>query len=296
MTSFLAQRLPAGCVFEMEPMDRHTTFKIGGPADVYITPRSVDELVRVIALCREENTPFVVLGRGSNVLVPDEGIRRVVVQLYPHMKAAHWDGARLTAEAGAMLPDLATQALAAGFSGLEFAAGIPGTLGGAITMNAGAYDGEMAHVCESVTLLLPNGEVATLSSAEMHFGYRQSAVAGLGAVVLSATLRLTEAPAAEVKAKMDDFSQRRRAKQPLEFPSAGSAFKRPPGHFAGKLIEDAGLKGHQVGGAQVSPKHAGFIINTGGATAADVQALVAAVQQAVLANAGIALEPEMVLL
>ena len=298
MYDILSRFISAGRIFAKEPMASHTSFKIGGPADVYIQPVSEEEILRVIKECRSNGMPFVVLGGGNNILVPDEGLKKVVIQLYPHFGNCriNENDLQLVAEAGASLANIADLACKAGLAGLEFASGIPGTVGGAIRMNAGAYDREISEICTSVTMLMPEGEVVTLTKEEMAFGYRTSILNQNGGVVLSAKFALASGDTAAIRVRMNDLNNRRRKSQPLEYPSAGSTFKRPPGHYAGKLIEDSGLKGVSIGGAQVSEKHAGFIINTGGATAGDVVDLIEHIQAAVSERYGVNLEPEVLIL
>ena len=264
-----------------EALSGHTTFEVGGPADVFAVPRTVDALVATIGACRELKVPFFVLGKGSDLLVADEGWRGVIVCLDELAAIDVIVGDRLVCQPGAGLKDVAEFACEHGLGGFEFACGIPGSIGGACFMNAGAYDGCMADVLESVDVLLPDGSRSTLAVDELDLGYRQSRVRAEGLVVLTARLHLTPGDRASIRAKMDDLTRRREEKQPLEYGSAGSTFKRPEGYFAGKLIMDAGLKGYQVGGAAVSQKHAGFVVNLGGATAADVHAVIEHVQDEV---------------
>ena len=275
-----------------EPMASHTTFRIGGPADYFVMPETVEELAGVLALCKEENVPYFILGNGSNLLVGDKGFRGVVIQLYKNFDGLEINGTKVTAKSGAMLIRVAKEAGKAGLTGLEFASGIPGTIGGAMVMNAGAYGGEMKDVVTAVTVLTKNGEIKTLTGEEMNFRYRGSVVEEEGHIVLEAVMELTEGNLDEIQARMDELSVQRRTKQPIEYPSAGSTFKRPEGYFAGKLIQDADLRGYQVGGAQVSEKHCGFVINAGGATAADVMQLMKDVSDKVNAQFGVTLEPE----
>jgi UDP-N-acetylmuramate dehydrogenase len=294
----LRRIVPADRIFTDEPMAGHTSFKIGGPADVYVQPATRGELLKLIKKCRGSNVPFVVLGLATNVLVPDEGLSKVVVQLHPHFCGCSLsgDGTVLTADAGAPLAAVADMAWKEGLSGLEFASGIPGTVGGAICMNAGAYNHDIAGVCLSVDMLMPDGRVGTVPADDMEFGYRSSIVQENGAIVLSASFVLRRGSRDAIKAYMNDLNSRRRDSQPLDFPSVGSTFKRPPGHYAGKLIMDSGLKGFSVGGAMVSEKHAGFIINTGGASARDVLDLIEHIQAAVWDGYGVLLEPEVKIL
>lgn len=274
-----------------EPMSRHTTFGVGGPAAEFLVPESGDELAQALVTCRAAGVPYFVLGRGSDLLVADEGFDGVIISLDALTSVRH-EGNRLVCEAGASLPYVSRRALYAGLCGLEFACGIPGSIGGACFMNAGAYDGCMADVLESVDVLTQEGERQTLGADELDMGYRRSRVRTDGLTVLSATLRLTPADRADIRAKMDDYTRRREEKQPLEYGSAGSTFKRPEGYFAGKLIMDAGLKGYRVGGAAVSTKHAGFVVNLGQATSADVHAVISHVQDEVERQFGVRLEPE----
>ena len=286
----------------VEPMSQHTTFKIGGPADVLVTPETPEALVKVLDTCAIAGVPVTIVGNGSDLLVGDRGIRGVVVLLRENYAHIALDGTRITAEAGALLRDVALVAADAGLTGMEALSGIPATVGGACFMNAGAYDACMADVLESVTVYVPGGPdegrahlrgtVKTLGRDELGMGYRKSRVAAEGLVVISATFALAPGNAAMIRVDMDTYQQRREEKQPLELPSAGSTFKRPEGYFAGKLIMDAGLAGARVGGAEVSTKHCGFVVNTGGATAADVCALIEHVQDTVREKFGVELEPE----
>ena len=275
-----------------EPMASHTTFRIGGPADYFVAPETVEELAAVLKLCKEEDMPYFILGNGSNLLVGDKGFRGVVIQLYKNFDGIALEGTKITAKAGAMLIRVAKEAGKAGLTGLEFASGIPGTIGGAMVMNAGAYGGEMKDVVTAVTILTKDGEIKTLSGEEMNFRYRGSVVEDEGYIVLEAVMELKEGNLEEIHTRMEELSVQRKTKQPIEYPSAGSTFKRPEGYFAGKLIQDAGLRGYQVGGAQVSEKHCGFVINAGGATAADVMKLMKDVSDKVNAQFGVTLEPE----
>ena len=274
-----------------EPMSLHTTFKVGGPADVFVLPSSAEELVGAVSACRKLDVPYFVLGKGSDLLVDDAGFRGVMVAL-DCLNEMSVEGTTLVCEAGVALGDAAERACQEGLTGFEFACGIPGSIGGACFMNAGAYDGCMADVLESVDVLTPEGDLVTLGVDELELGYRASRIRTQGLVVLRARIRLQEGDAAEIRAKMDDLTRRREEKQPLEYGSAGSTFKRPEGYFAGKLIMDAGLKGYQVGNACVSTKHAGFVVNLGGATAADVHAVIEHVQDEVERQFGVRLEPE----
>lgn len=279
-------------ILENEPMSRHTTFRIGGAADYFVNLKPDAPVGAILTALHHAEIPVTVIGRGSNLLVRDEGVRGAVLCTLG-LDRVTVEGARVTAQAGATLAKLAGEALAHGLTGAEFAAGIPGSLGGAVFMNAGAYDGKMADIVTVSRYVLPNGAEGEVSGAEHAFDYRESVYkANPERLILSAELALTPGDPAAIRAKMDDFAQRRRDKQPLEYPSAGSTFKRPAGYFAGKLIEDCGLKGFAVGGAQVSEKHAGFLINRGGATADDMRRLIETVQERVLAAFGVRLECE----
>ncbi len=274
-----------------EPMSRHTTFRVGGPADVLVTPdRSA--LAQVVALCKKEQTPYCIIGNGSNLLVGDGGIRGVVIETKGALDTLRADGERIVAGAGALLSQAASRAASQGLSGMEFAAGIPGTVGGAVVMNAGAYGGEMKDIIESVTVLDQECREKVLSVEELELGYRSSSILKNGYIVLEAVFHLAAGDAAQIKARMQELAGQRMAKQPLEYPSAGSTFKRPEGYFAGKLIMDAGLRGYQVGGAQVAEKHCGFVINRGGATAADIVKLMEDVKCEVERQFHVTLEPE----
>lgn len=288
----LCHLLGAEQVLKDEPMSRHTTFRIGGPADYFAVPRSAEEIKDTIAICRQEGTPYYILGNGSNLLVGDKGYRGVVIQVYKNLNQIRTEGELINAQAGALLSKIAAEALEHSLKGFEFASGIPGTLGGAVMMNAGAYGGEMKQVIESAVVMTQEGEIKTLSLEELDLGYRTSIIARNNYVVLEAVIRLTKGDAEEIRSYMEELKGKRVTKQPLEYPSAGSTFKRPEGFFAGKLIEDAGLRGFRVGNAQVSEKHCGFVINRGGATAAEVILLMEQVADKVEANAGVRLEPE----
>jgi UDP-N-acetylmuramate dehydrogenase len=257
-----------------------------------VTPETVEELGKIIIFCNTQQLPFFVLGNGSNLLVSDKGMDGVVIQLYRNFADYRIEGTRINAQAGVMLATIGNAARDAGLSGFEFAAGIPGTLGGAVMMNAGAYGGEMKDIIKKVRLMDRRGNVLEKSCEEMDFSYRHSVVEDEGYIVLEAEMELAYGDKAEIDAKMRELAKARRTKQPLEFPSAGSTFKRPEGYFAGKLIMDAGLRGYSVGGAQVSEKHCGFVINRGGATAQDVMNLIQDVQDKVYEDFQVKLEPE----
>lgn len=275
-----------------EPMKKHTTFRIGGPADYYLCPHSTEELQKILQICRENKLEFFILGNGSNLLVSDKGYRGVVIQLWKNFSDIETEDNTITIKAGALLSKVAAEALEESLTGMEFASGIPGTMGGAVMMNAGAYGGEMKDIIREVTVLTREGELLTLSKEEMNFGYRTSVVKEKGYVVISAVLQLRKGDREEIRKVMDELKERRVTKQPLDMPSAGSTFKRPEGYFAGKLIMDAGLRGFSVGGAQISEKHCGFVVNKGDATAADVLGLIGEVQKRVQEKFGVALEPE----
>ena len=279
-------------VYRNEPMKRHTTFRIGGPADYYLCPHSAKEIQKVVEICREEKLPYFILGNGSNLLVSDQGYRGVVIQLWKNVSDIRVEGCLIHAKAGASLAKIAAEALEEGLTGMEFAAGIPGTLGGAVVMNAGAYGGEMKDILKEVLVMDQQGRIFTLEKKDLKLGYRTSAVKEKGYIVLAAVLELRPGDREEIRKLMEDLKQKRVEKQPLDLPSAGSTFKRPEGYFAGKLIMDAGLRGFSVGGAQVSEKHCGFIVNTGGASASDVLTLIREVQKRVREKFGVELETQ----
>lgn len=275
-----------------EPMSQHTTFRIGGPADVFVMPENYEQIREVLRLCREEKLPFFVLGNGSNLLVSDSGYRGVIIQMDRNMEEIRLDGEEIHACAGALLSSVAVAARNASLTGFEFAGGIPGTIGGAAVMNAGAYGGELKDVLKEVTVMTREGEILTIPAEKMEMGYRTSIIKTAGYLVLEAVISLKKGDEEAIRATMKDLSERRTEKQPLDYPSAGSTFKRPEGYFAGKLIMDSGLRGYRVGGAQVSEKHCGFVINAGGATAEDVRSLMDHVIQVVREKYGVTLEPE----
>ena len=279
-------------VLLQEPMAHHTTFEIGGPAEILVTPKSVSDVQQVVSLCAQHGTKLQVIGLGSNILVSDTGLAGVVMKLSEGFDDVAIDGATVRAQAGASNAAVAQAAQQAGLAGYEFASGIPGTIGGAAVMNAGAYGGEFKDVCTSVKCLRPDGSIEDIAAAEAQWSYRHSLMMDDGSIVLEATLQLTPDNPTAIQDRMDDLRQRREDKQPLEMPSAGSTFKRPEGYFAGRLIQDAGLRGYRVGGAQISEKHCGFVVNAGGATAADVCQLIADVQEKIYAMEGVLMEPE----
>jgi UDP-N-acetylmuramate dehydrogenase len=286
----LKKGLPLERILENEPMARHTTFRLGGPADVFALPATPKQAVFAVETAKALNVPCLVLGNGSNMIVRDGGIRGLVVTTQ-EMAEVTVEGEELTAQAGALLSKVAAHALAAGLSGLEFACGIPGTAGGAAAMNAGAYGHDMSSVTTGARVWM-EGRDQWLSRDALDYGYRRSVILKKGGVVLAARYKLVPDDPERIRARMNDYNASRREKQPLTLPSAGSVFKRPEGHFAGALIEQAGLKGYTIGGAQVSTLHAGFIVNVGGATASDVLNLIAHIQREVLAQFNVALECE----
>lgn len=294
------QDIFAGCtqrpLLPAEPMTKHTSFHIGGPAELMAQPQSEAELQSLLMKAAETAVPVTLVGNGSNLLVRDKGIRGLVIKLGSMLRDIKVSGNVLTFGSGVSLAQASKKAAELGLSGMEFAVGIPGSIGGAVYMNAGAYDGEMSKVVKSVRVMNAAGEVSELSASELDFGYRHSALQGSGKIVTSVTVELPAGDKQAIAEKMADFSNRRITKQPLELPSAGSMFKRPPGYFAGTLIDQTGLKGYTVGGAQVSTKHAGFVVNIGGATAADVLQLISDVQAKVFSAHGVHLEPEVLVL
>lgn len=279
-------------VLQNEPMKRHTTFRIGGPCDIFIKPRSIEEIRQIIEVVKENKVPYYVVGNGSNLLVSDDGYRGVIINLFNNFSDITVEGNTITASAGALLGKIGYTALKNSLTGFEFATGIPGTLGGAVVMNAGAYGGEMKDVLSEVTVLTKEGELLTLKADELELGYRTSIIAKKDYIVLEGKIQLKPGEPDKIKAIIDDLAFRRRDKQPLEYPSAGSTFKRPKDNFAGKLIMDAGLRGYTSGGAMVSDKHCGFVINKGDATCEDVIKLTDHVKEEVKNQFGIELELE----
>ena len=288
----LKQIIPEKYILSNEPMKKHTTFRIGGPADIFAAPESIEEIEAVCRFAKEEGIPLFVLGNGSNLLVADDGMDGIVLQIYKNYSGIEVNGNELTVKAGTLLSSTSKAALNEELTGFEFAGGIPGTFGGAVVMNAGAYGGEMVQVLKEVKVLTKDGEIKTLKAEELELGYRTSNVLKNEYVVLEGVIALEKGNKEEIKAKMDEYALARKTKQPLEYPSAGSTFTRPEGYFAAALIDQCGLKGMTVGGAQVSEKHAGFVINRGGATCADVTALMAVIQRRVWEEKGVRLEPE----
>lgn len=279
-----------------EPMRNHTTFRVGGPAEFFVQPKTAEEVQGLVGLCKEREIPYYIVGNGSNLLVSDQGFRGVIIQIFKEMSQIQIEGELVKAQAGALLSAIASKALEAGLAGFEFAAGIPGALGGACVMNAGAYGKEMKDVLREVTVLTPEGEVLAIPDEKLELGYRTSIIAKKGYIVLEAVIRLQKGEKEEIKARMDELKEKRITKQPLEYPSAGSTFKRPQGHFAGQLIQEAGLKGFTLGGAAVSEKHAGFVINQNGATASEIYGLCMEVKRRVQEQSGVELELEVKLL
>lgn len=278
-------------IFMEEPMKKHTTFRVGGPADVLVQPDET-ALAAILALCRQYHVSYSFIGNGSNLLVGDKGIRGVVIEMTDPMGNIEVDGTKITAQAGAMLSKIANTAASNGLGGMEFAAGIPGSVGGAVVMNAGAYGREMKDIIEKVYVLDENGAQLELDRDALDLGYRHSCIPEKKYIVTKVVLELVPRNEAEIRSEMKELNEKRAEKQPLQYPSAGSTFKRPEGYFAGKLIMDAGLRGYQVGGAQVSEKHCGFVINKGDATAADICQLMRDVSDKVQAQFGVVLEPE----
>lgn len=277
-----------------EPMNKHTTFRIGGNAECFVSIQSIEELRELTSLCRRENIPFFLIGKGSNLLVSDKGIPGVVAYLGEELCSISVNENLIVAEAGATLAAVAATALKEGLTGFEFAAGIPGTVGGAIRMNAGAYGGDMSQVVKWVRVLEPDGNIRTIAAEEMNFSYRYSILKDVDYIVLAAGIALNCGDEKSIRMSMMELAERRKEKQPLEYPSAGSTFKRPEGYFAGKLISEAGLSGARVGDAVVSEKHNGFIVNEGCATAEDVKQLIETVRKKVYENSGVLLEPEII--
>ena len=287
----VTEAMPELVIRTEEPMSKHTTFRIGGAAEVFAAP-DARELPQLLAMAKGADVPVTVIGNGSNLLVGDRGIAGLVIEIGERMSEVRIEGTILVAGAGALLSKAAQTAAAAGLGDLEFAAGIPGSVGGAVVMNAGAYGGEMKDVLQSVKVLTEEGELLILTTEELELGYRHSCVPERKYIVVEATMELSAKPEEEIRACMAELRAKRVEKQPLEYPSAGSTFKRPEGYFAGKLIMDAGLRGYTVGGAQVSEKHCGFVINKGGATAADVRQLMQDVHDRVKEQFDVELEPE----
>lgn len=286
------QIIPSTRLLVNEPLSKHTTFKIGGPADYLVFPSSADEIAGVTIIAKQYDIPVFILGNGSNMLVLDKGIKGLVLKFGSDMSYIRHSENTLMVGAGAILADVSIYAAQHGLGGMEFAIGIPGSIGGAVFMNAGAYTGEMCQVVCAAIGVCANGSVKRFEESEIAFGYRHSAFQNNGCIICEVELKLKWQEKTAIEQKMNEYQLKRESKQPLEMPSAGSTFKRPPGHFAGTLIEEAGLKGLTVGGAQVSMKHAGFVVNVGGATAQDVLMLIKEVQRRVYEHSGVMLQPE----
>lgn len=296
MYDYIKTIIPEERILFHEPMSKHTTFRVGGEADCLIMIHEEQELAKLVRYLNQIEEAYFIVGNGSNLLVGDKGYRGVVLKLDGPMGEVEKKGTVIRAGAGALLSKVAAQAKEHGLCGMEFAAGIPGSIGGAVVMNAGAYGGEMKQVVVSVRGLDKEGEILTLDNDTMEFGYRSSAIRNRPIIVLEVTLQLAAGDAEEIGMRMEELAAQRRSKQPLEYPSAGSTFKRPEGYFAGKLIMDAGLRGYRIGGAQVSEKHCGFVVNRGGATAADIREVIEEVQERVRDRFHVTLEPEIVFL
>lgn len=296
MYDYIKTVIPRERILFHQSMKEYTTFRVGGEAECLIMIRQEEELAKLIPYLNKIEQEYFILGNGSNLLVGDKGYRGIVLKLDGEMEQITVNGTHITAKAGALLSKVAVTARDNGLTGLEFAAGIPGSIGGGIVMNAGAYDGEMKQVVESVRVMDCDGQINVLDNDTMEFGYRTSIIKNRPFIVLEVVLRLAEGDREQIGARMEELMQLRRSKQPLEYPSAGSTFKRPEGYYAGKLIMDAGLRGYRIGGAQVADKHCGFIINTGKATAADIREVIEEVQQRVRERFHVSLEPEVVFL
>lgn len=283
-------------ILENEPMSLHTSFKIGGPTDFFLVPTNIEKLVNTIKLCSNENIPYYIIGNGSNLLVTDKGFRGVIIQIYKNFNEIRIVGDRVYAQAGVLLSKLSKEIYEASLEGFEFASGIPGTLGGAVFMNAGAYGGEMKHILEEVTVVTHQGDLINLPKEALELDYRSSVLQKEDYVAISAVLKLKKGDQELIKKTLDELNHKRKTRQPLEMPSAGSTFKRPEGHFAGKLIMESGLRGYSIGQAQVSEKHCGFVVNKGNASAEDVILLMDYVRKVVKEKFGVELEPEVKLL
>lgn len=288
--------LDENSIFINESMKNHISFRVGGPADILVRPKTEDEIVEVFKLLNRNEIPFIVKGNGSNILIKDGGFRGVVIEIADNFSFFEIDGNNIIVQTGALLSTIGKVAMASNLTGFEFASGIPGTLGGALAMNAGAYDGEMKNIVKSVRLMNEDGNIVEYSNEEMQFGYRHSVLSDKKMIALSAIISLEEGNYEKIKEKMDDLAYQRRTKQPLEYPSAGSTFKRPEGYYAGKLIQDSNLKGASIGGAKVSEKHSGFVINYNDATATDIIKLIEHVKNTVYDMHGVKLEEEVKIL
>ena len=296
MYDYIKTIIPRERILFHEPMSKYTTFRVGGEAECILVVQNEDELARLIPYLNQIEQEYFILGNGSNLLVGDKGYRGMVVKFGEEMEQIQVEGTRVTVKAGAFLSKVAMTAKQHSLTGLEFAAGIPGSIGGGIVMNAGAYEGEMKQVVESVRVMDRDGQILTLDNDTMEFGYRTSIIKNRPFIVVEVVLQLAEGDQEKIAAKMEELAVLRRSKQPLEYASAGSTFKRPEGYYAGKLIMDAGMRGYRIGGAQVSDKHCGFIVNTGKATAADIKEVIEEVQERVKERFHVMLEPEIVFL
>ena len=296
MYEYIKTVVPEERILFHQPMKEYTTFRVGGEAECLVLIQQEEELAKLISYLNQIEQDYFILGNGSNLLVGDKGYRGIILKLDGPMEQITTEGTRITAKAGALLSRVAVAAKENSLTGLEFAAGIPGSIGGGVVMNAGAYDGEMKQVVESVKVMDGNGQIAVLDNDTMEFGYRTSIIKSRPFIVLEVVLQLAEGHCEQIGAKMEELANLRRSKQPLEYPSAGSTFKRPEGYYAGKLIMDAGLRGYRIGGAQVADKHCGFVINTGKATAADIKEVIEEVQERVRDRFHVFLEPEVVFL
>lgn len=296
MYDYIKTIIPRERILFHEPMSKYTTFRVGGEAECILVVQNEDELARLIPYLNQIEQEYFILGNGSNLLVGDKGYRGMVVKFGEEMEQIQVEGTRMTVKAGALLSKAAMTAKQHSLTGLEFAAGIPGSIGGGIVMNAGAYEGEMKQVVESVRVMDRDGQILTLDNDTMEFGYRTSIIKNRPFIVVEVVLQLAEGDQEKIAAKMEELAVLRRSKQPLEYASAGSTFKRPEGYYAGKLIMDAGMRGYRIGGAQVSDKHCGFIVNTGKATAADINEVIEEVQERVKERFHVMLEPEIVFL
>lgn len=296
MYDYMKKVIPEERILFHQSMKEYTTFRVGGEAECLILIQQEEELARLISYLNQIEQDYFILGNGSNLLVGDKGYRGIVLKFDGAMEQITVEGTRITAKAGASLSKVAVTARENGLTGLEFAAGIPGSIGGGVVMNAGAYDGEMKQIVEAVRVMDSDGQITTLDNDTMEFGYRTSIIKNRPFIVLEVVLQLAEGDREQIGIKMEELSMLRRSKQPLEYPSAGSTFKRPEGYYAGKLIMDAGMRGYRIGGAQVADKHCGFIVNTGKATAADIREVIEEVQERVKERFHVSLEPEVVFL
>ena len=293
---FIISKVPANQVYIDEPMSKHTTFKVGGNADIFVKISDTDQLRELIKCFKRASIPFFIKGNGSNILVSDRGYQGVVLEIAELFNEITIEGTTVKVSSGALMSTVSKKVMEAGLKGMEFASGIPGTIGGGVVMNAGAYGGELKDIVTEVYVLNEDGEILRLDNKAMEFGYRSSVIKNRSLVVLSVSLSLVRGDIAQIKATMDDLTQKRISKQPLEYPSAGSTFKRPDGYFAGKLIMDTGLRGYTLGGAAVSEKHCGFVINKGQATATDIYELIQEIQDKVKVKFDVNLEPEVIFL